>query len=109
MFVCYKVNANREEYAMGVHMLYLVLFVALMDKPSRDFGIVNRFSRMLSLYLMCQIPKSLMSFEAVSGLAIDVADPQQQIRWDLQPLKENRHALANTCRPKHLLRSRHPK
>lgn len=106
MFVIYKISPNEEEYAMGVHVHYLLLFIALMDKPSRDFGIVNRFARTISQYLMCQIPLSLMPFEKVPGLSMDVATPNEPVLYELQ--SGDQHALGNTPRPPHLLRPYSP-
>lgn len=41
MFVCQMVNVNRSEYAVGVDVFQALLFLSLIDRPRRDYGVVR--------------------------------------------------------------------
>ena len=96
MFTITKTTMGKSEFALGVRVWDALLFVALIQRPRRDFGIVMDFSRNVTTYMMQMLPKSIIPYNTLPAERIDNFTGEQVVYNIESP----------SARPEQLLRFR---
>lgn len=96
MFVVTKTTIGKCDYGLGVRVWDALLFVALIQRPRRDFGIVMDFTRNITTYMMQMLPKSILPYNTLPAERIDNFSSEQVV-YNIESL---------STRPEQLLRFR---